>query len=160
MMMNVAKFETDTLIPAFEEICASPALNTDWAPEIVKARPHGNPAVEELLTALAGAFKGKTTGASLVIAKRARDASWPATAGYYVMTAMYVGRQFVSPALIYWMQFNERAHAFDHRYDPTRAQIPLRDITRADVLNHVLESFDFYKLHAFSTEPFPGYRGR
>jgi len=38
------------------------------------------------------------------------------------------------------------------------ADARVEDVTRPHVLNHVLRSFDFYKLHVFSEKPFPGYR--
>jgi hypothetical protein len=34
----------------------------------------------------------------------------------------------------------------------------VEDVTRPHVLNHILRSFDFYKIYAFSEQPFPGYR--
>jgi len=56
------------------------------------------------------------------------------------------------------MRFNNKLHAFNHRYDNAVARHRVEDVTRPHVLNHFLGSFDFYKLYAFFEQRFPGYR--
>ena len=60
---------------------------------------------------------------------------------------------FASPHVIYHMAFNDRLHIFDHRYDPNLANHRIEDVTREHILDHFLDSFDFFKMHANDPEP-------
>jgi len=60
---------------------------------------------------------------------------------------------FTSPRVIYHMAFNGRFHIFEHRYDPNLANHRVEDVTREHILNHFLDSFDFFKMHANDSEP-------
>ncbi|MEW5741229.1 MAG: hypothetical protein AB1938_20065 [Myxococcota bacterium] len=159
---KVAAFEAAVLLPALEEICASPRLSAEYEPEVVRARPHPDAATEELLTSLAQVMR-RRTGPSLVLKDRKRPDGIAAIGGRYLMTVIYDVRGtevFAAPAVMFWMRFNNKLHAFAHRYDNAVAQHRVEDVKRTHVLNHVLGSFDFYKLYAFSPAPFPGYGGR
>jgi hypothetical protein len=81
--------------------------------------------------------------------------------GRYVMTTLYAIRNdevYAAPAVLFWMRFNGKLHAFNHRYDNEVRLHRVEDVTRSHILNHILNSFDFYKLEAFADQPFPGYR--
>jgi hypothetical protein len=153
-MAAIADFESNVWLPAIQEICESPALRRDYTPTI--ARPQENENVDELISALAGALR-RPHGPALVISNTARPPGISAIGGHYVVAPFYVGELYVSPGVIFWMRFNNKLHVFDHRYDDSRAQFPIGEVTRHDIQNHVLRSFDFYKLCAFSDQPFPGY---
>ena len=103
----------------------------------------------------------RPAGPSLVLTNRTIPPDVSRLAGRYALTVFYDGEDdevCASPAVLCWMRFNNKLHIFNHRYDNAIARHRVEDITRQHVLNHVLRSFDFYKLHAFSEEPFPGYR--
>ena len=157
---QVRTFEQSILVPALEEIGKAPALLREYAVEVVKNRPSADENAEELLEALAGATR-RSAGPSLVITSRSVPNDSSRLGGRYVMTVFYDTQDedvFASPAVILWMRFNNKLHIFNHRYDNDIARHRVEDVTRPHVLNHVLRSFDFYKLYAFSEKPFPGYR--
>lgn len=157
----VRTFEREVLFPALSEVTAAPALLADYSAEVVTQRPCADPAAEELLAALAGAVR-RTAGPSLVITNRHAPPDVSRLAGRYVMTTCYElddGRAFASPTVLFWMRFNNKLHVFNHRYDDSIEYHDVQSITRPHVLNHILRSFDFYKLYALSDRPFPGYGG-
>lgn len=156
MMMTTSRFEAETLIPTLEELCTDEAIARDFTCELAKTRPHPDANVEDCLASLARSIKGKTSGPALVLHKRERDPSWDPVAGILVVATMYQARQHVSPAAIFWTLFDRQLHVFEHRYDPVRAQVPLREVTRGDIRDHVMSTIDLFKLHAFSGEPLPG----
>lgn len=154
-MITIEKFEQSVLLPALDEVCRAPALLRDYQAKLVTKRPAADENVEQLITALTGAMR-RQPGPSLVLSNRERPEGISPLGGYYVMTVMYAG-EYVSPAVVYWMRFNNKLHVFDHRYDNDVAQMPLSAVTKHHIQNHILTSFDFYKLYAFGNEPFPGY---
>jgi hypothetical protein len=157
---KVKAFEQDVLLPALREISAAPALLKDYSAEVVARRPSADAAAEELLGELAGVMR-RDAGPSLVLTSRTVPDGLSRLAGRYVMTVFYEedeNQVAASPAVMFWMRFNNKLHAFNHRYDNDVAFHYVEDITRQHVFNHVLRSFDFYKIHAFSEKPFPGYR--
>jgi hypothetical protein len=155
-MSAIESFERNVLIPALDEVCRAPALLRDYNAKLVTERPAADDNVEALLTALTGAMR-RQAGPSLVLSNRERPEGISPIGGHYVMTVMYAG-EYVSPAVIFWMRFNNKLHVFDHRYDNAIAQMPITSVTKHQIQNHILTSFDFYKLYAFADTPFPGYR--
>ncbi len=158
---KVRVFEDSVLLPALQELSESPALGRDFDIEVVVTRPAKNAVSEELLANLEGALR-RRAGPSLVLTERPRkDPAAPAVAGIYVMTPFYElsgDEASASPGVMFWMRFNNKLHAFAHRYDNAIARHPVSQITRPHVLNHVLNSLTFFKLYAWSQTPFPGYR--
>ena len=157
---KVKTFEQTVLLPALDEVSKAPALLREYSAEVVKHRPSVDANAEELLEALAGAMR-RPAGPSLVLTNRTIPPDVSRLAGRYALTVFYDeddDEVFASPAVLCWMRFNNKLHIFNHRYDNAIAHHRVEDITRPHVLNHVLRSFDFYKLYAFSEEPFPGYR--
>jgi hypothetical protein len=157
---KIRTFGDTVLLPALAEIGKSPALLKEYAAEVVATRPSADENAEYLIDQLAGAMRRKA-GPSLVLTNRSVPPDLSPLAGRYVMTVFYDmdGDQvFASPAILFWMRFNNKLHVFNHRYDNDVAHHSVEDVTRPHVLNHVLRSFDFYKIHVFSAEPFPGYR--
>jgi hypothetical protein len=157
---KIETFEQSILLPALEEISQSPALAREYTVEVVARRPSVDENAEELLESLAGAMR-RPAGPSLVITSRQVPPDLSRLAGRYAMTVFYdtQGEEtYTSPTVLLWMRFNNKLHIFAHRYDNDVARHRVEDVTRPHVLNHVLRSFDFYKLYAFSEKPFPGYR--
>lgn len=160
MPENVKAFEQTVLLPALREIGAAPALLREYTVEVVARRPSVDESAEQILGDLAGAMR-RDAGPSLVIVNRSVPPGLSPLAGRYVMTVFYEqdeSRVAASPAVLFWMRFNNKLHVFAHRYDNDIAFHPVEDVTRQHIFNHVLRSFDFYKLYAFSDKAFPGYR--
>ena len=156
---KIKEFEDVVLLPALTEVSLAPRLLEDYTAEVVNKRSSADPAGEELLLSLAGALGG-TAGPSLVLTNRDLPPDMSPLAGRYVMTVFYNiqgDEVFVSPGVLFWMRFNNKLHVFNHRYDHGIAHHRIEDVNREHVLNHILNSFDFYKIYAFSEEPFPGY---
>lgn len=156
---KIKNFEDAVLLPALTEVSRAPRLLAEFTAEVVNEGPSADASAEELLLSLAGALGG-TAGPSLVLTDREMPPDLSPLAGRYVMTVFYnvqVDEVYVSPGVLFWMRFNNKLHVFNHRYDHSVARHRVEDVNRQHVLNHILDSFDFYKIHAFSKEPFPGY---
>jgi len=160
MPEKVKVFEDQVLLPALGEISVAPALLKEYSVEVVARRPSTDEAAEQMLGDLAGAMR-RDAGPSLVITNRSVPEGLSRLAGRYLMTVFYEsdeGQVAASPAVLFWMRFNNKLHVFNHRYDNDIAFHYVEDVTRQHVFDHVLRSFDFYKIHAFSEKPFPDYR--
>lgn len=158
---KIRAFEGDVLIPALTEVSNSSALFAEYEAEIVVQRPSADAAAEQLLASLAEAIQ-RRAGPSLVLRNRQVPPGLSPLAGRYVMTVFYQEEEdqvYVSPSVIFWMRFNNKLHVFNHRYDNNAARQRVKDVKRSHVLNHILSSFDFYKIYALSELPFPSYRG-
>lgn len=156
----IAVFEDSVVLPSLQEVVESKALQRDFAPELVLKRPVADAQAEELLTNIAATFR-KRTGPSLLLTERNPPAQRAAIGGRYAMTVLYdvAGADvFAAPGVMFWMAFNNKLHAFAHRYDNAIARHRVQDITRPQVLNHLLNSLSFYKMYAYAPTPFPGYR--
>lgn len=161
---SIDRFEQQLLLPALAEISQSPRLRAEYEPIVLRRDAPADPATAELLHTIdTAAGRSRQRGTALVLANRTRPAGVPGAAGRYAMAVLYGfdGQAVLaSPMVVFWMRFDNKLHAFDHRYDPAVAAHRVQDVTRAHVLNHVLASFDFYKLYASSPTPFPGYAPR
>jgi hypothetical protein len=156
---KIGVFESGVLIPALTEVSQSNALLSEYEAEVVARRPSADAAAEELLQSLAGAIP-RRAGPSLVLTNRSVPPGMSRLAGRYVTTAFYRVKDsevYASPGVMFWMRFNNKLHAFDHRYDNYVENHRVEEVTRLQVLNHILGAFDFYKIYAFSEQPFPGY---
>jgi len=156
---KIREFEDTVLLPALTNVSQAPRLLQEYTAEVVHKQPSADGAAEDLILSLAGALGG-TTGPSLVLTNREIPPDLSRLAGRYVMTVLYNvqgDEVFVSPGVLFWMRFNNKLHIFNHRYDNEVAHHRIEDVTRQHILNHILRSFDFYKIYAFSEEPFPGY---
>ncbi len=156
---KINKFESEVLLPALTNVSQSPRLMEEYTAEVVQKQPSADAAAEELLMSLAGALR-RTSGPSLVLTNRNIPPGLSPLAGRYVMTVFYDvqgDEVYVSPGVLFWMRFNNKLHVFNHRYDNNVARHRIEDVTRSHIFNHILSSFDFYKIYAFSEKPFPGY---
>jgi len=156
---KIRELEDAVLLPGLAEVSRAPRLLEEYSAEVVHKQPSADAAAEELIMSLAGALGG-TAGPSLVLTKRDLPPGLSPLAGRYVMTVFYNvqgDEVYASPAALFWMRFNNKLHVFNHRYDNDMAHHRVEEVERQHVHNHVLRSFDFYKIYAFSEEPFPGY---
>jgi len=157
---KIRVFESGVLIPALTEVSESNALLRDYEAEVVAQRPSADAAAEELLESLAGAIQ-RRAGPSLVLKNRRVPPGMSRLAGRYVTTVFYRAKDdnevYASPGVMFWMRFNNKLHAFDHRYDNNVENHRVEEVQRSQILNHILGAFDFYKIYAFSEQPFPGY---
>jgi len=159
---KIETFEQTLVLPALREVCAARRLTTDYEATLITSRPAAKPEVEQLLSELVAAVGPEwRPGPSLALENHERRAGMHDLGGRYVMTVFYMvhgDTVFATPAVVFWMKFNGKLHVFIHRYDNTVPLLPVESVTRPQILNHILNSFDFYKLEAFSEQPFPGYR--
>ena len=156
---KITAFENEVLITALVEVTKSSALLTEYEAEVVTQRPSPDAAAEELLASLAKTIS-RRAGPSLILRNRQVPPGLSPLAGRYVMTVFYEENEdqvYASPSVIFWMCFNNKLHVFNHRYNNNVAHHRVEEVKRAHVLNHILSSFDFYKIYAFSEHPFPGY---
>ncbi|MBI4165197.1 MAG: hypothetical protein HY508_05625 [Acidobacteria bacterium] len=156
---KIKNFEDAILLPALTDVSQSPRLLSEYTAEVVHRQPSADAAAEELILSLAGALD-KTGGPSLVLTNREIPQGLSPLAGRYVMTVFYDiqgDEVYASPGVLFWMRFNNKLHVFNHRYDNDVAHHRIEDVKRSDIFNHILRSFDFHKIYAFSEEPFPGH---
>jgi hypothetical protein len=157
---KIRTFESGALFPALNEVSNSAALPREYEADVVAKRPSADAVAEELIDELVKAVR-RRAGPSLVLKNRHVPPGLSRLAGRYVMTVFYTTDGdvvYASPGVLFWMRFNNKLHAFNHRYDNNVEHIRVEEVTRSQVLNHILGSFDFYKMYAFSAQPFPGYR--
>jgi len=157
---KIRDFESGVLFSALSDVSKSEALLREYEAEVVAQRPSADAAAEELIGELAKAIR-RSAGPSLVLKNRHVPSGLSRLAGRYVMTVFYTTDGdvvYASPGVLFWMRFNNKLHAFNHRYDNNVEHHRVEEVTRSQVLNHILASFDFYKMYAFSAQPFPGYR--
>lgn len=157
---KIAVFEDSIVLPALTEVTASPALARDFVADLVVKRPLADAASEELLASISATFR-KRTGSSLLLTDRNRPNGIATIGGRYAMSVLYDvqgDEVYASPGVMFWMAFNNKLHGFAHRYDNAIARHRVEEITRLQVLNHVLNSVTFHKMYAYQPTPFPGYR--
>jgi len=156
---KITEFESNVLLPALTNVSQAPRLLAEYTAEVVAKRASADAAAEELILSLAGAV-GRTAGPSLVLTSRDLPPDRSPLAGRYVMTVFYDvqgDEVYVSPGVLFWMRFNNKLHVFNHRYDNDVAHHRIEELARKHIFDHILRSFDFYKIYAFSEAPFPGY---
>jgi hypothetical protein len=157
---KIAVFEDSIVLPALTTVTNSEGVNRDFSAVLGVKRPLEDAVSERLLTDIASIFR-KRVGPAVVLTDRNPPEMPSIYGGRYAMGVLYDvqgDEVYASPGVIYWMAFNNKLHAFAHRYDNNIARHRLEDITKEHVLNHLLGSLSFYKAYAYKPTPFPGYR--
>lgn len=157
---KIAVFEDSIVLPCLTTATSAAGVNHDYEPILATKRPLADAQSEELLSTLVSTFR-KRGGPGIVLVDRNPPEQRAAIGGRYAMNVLYevVGDEvYASPGVMFWMAFNNKLHAFAHRYDNNIARHRLEDITKEHVLNHLLNSLSFYKMYAYKPTPFPGYR--
>ncbi|MFN0248068.1 MAG: hypothetical protein ACKV2T_14355 [Kofleriaceae bacterium] len=94
-----------------------------------------------------------TIGPLLVIEDRDPARRPAPLGGRYVSAPTFrttsAGELVASPVVLYQMQFDGDLHGFHHRY-AALTEMPVEKITRAMIVNHMLNSFSFFRMHAMS----------
>jgi hypothetical protein len=167
----IAEFNQKLLLPLYAEIQSSPRMTSKGRTiAIADAPPSGDSLTDGLIEAAHGARKhvstfdgapGEYFGATLVIVEppELRAPYKHLQAGRFYMTALFSaladGVVSVAPYVAYWMRFNDKLHAFPHRYDNARAVYPIEQATRKDLVNHALGAISAFDMSAFrETNPF------
>jgi hypothetical protein len=168
---NIRRLTEGVLTPTFAEVAASPALNRDYTVRTIDGPTCPDPSIDQLLFILregTARDSGLRWGATLVIEER-DEIKRMGLAGRFLVSPLFrrakpagladrlaslFGRAsdevYVSPVVLYQMRFDGKPHKFMHRYDKDVADHRVEDVTREQVLNHLLNAFDFYKMSAFS----------
>lgn len=156
----IAVFEDSIVLPALRQVTTSEPLTRDFIADLVVKRPMADAASEELLTNIAATFR-KRAGSSLMLVDRKAPPNIARIGGRFGLTVLYDvqgDEVYASPGVMFWMAFNNKLHGFAHRYDNAIGRHRVQDITRVQVLNHLIGSISFYKAYAYGPAPFPGYR--
>ena len=145
---RVARFLADVLFPAFSEIAASPRMKRDFTIDLY------NDAIDDPLhaTLVAELARDRTIGPVLFVEHRDVARRPAPFGGRYLVTPTFRLTEedvLASPIVMYQMQFDRGLHAFQHRYSAL-SEVPVDKVTRAMILNHVLNSFSFFQMHAMS----------
>ncbi len=152
---KLTKFNKEVIGSAYTEIAAAPALNRDFTVQTVDGPMCEDQTVEQMIGIMREGSEDDDSliyGTTLVIAER-DQAKRADMAGRFLVSPLYrLADQelFVSPVVLFQMKFDGKMHKFMHRYDNAKADHRVEDVTRHQVLNHVLNAFTFYKINAFS----------
>lgn len=145
---RVAACVSDVVLPAFTEIAASSRMKRDFAIHVY------DDAVDDALHATLISMLARDFAIGPVLLVESLDAAKrPAPfGGRYLAAPVFrvAGDDVLAyPVVMYQMQFDRGMHAFQHRYSAL-AEVPVDKLTRAMILNHVLNSFSFFQMHALS----------
>jgi len=154
-------FVRTTVAPSFTTVASSAPLLKDFTVHVLDlaAGTPTNSARAELLEILreGDTEDTKILGSVLLIEERDEAKRQPVYAGRYVMGPQFqfVGDDIhVSPLVMFQMKFDSKLHKFKHRYDAAIENHRIEDVTSDHILNHVIESFSYYRMHANSdTKP-------
>lgn len=86
-----------------------------------------------------------------LVAVDAEENANPYVGKFFVTIVYVVGPDesvSASPFVVYHMKFDNKLHAFEHRFDNAQARQPVETIDKHAVQNHFLNAYDFFKLHA------------
>jgi len=169
----IAEFDDKLLLPLFAEIQSSARMKSKGRTiTIAGAPPTGDAVTDEALAMAHGARthtsqlgplhrSGEFFGHTLVIVEpeELRASYKHPQAGRFYLSSLFTlpgdGSVSVSPWVFYWMRFNDKLHAFAHRYDNARAVYPIEQATRKDLVNHALNAISGFDIYAFQpTRPF------
>jgi hypothetical protein len=155
---RVHGFLQETVAPCFEEVAASPKLTEDYAVQIVEGDECGDETLEKLIAVLregADDDPDRLYGQTLVIEESDALKRRPHYAGRFLISPLVrlMGDDiYASPTVLFQMKFDGKLHKFMHRYDQDVENHRIEDVTRPQILKHVLNSFTFYRLHAFADD--------
>jgi hypothetical protein len=150
-------FVRTTIAPCLTTVASSPPLLQDFSVYVLDldAGAPTNSARAEMLELLreGEAETSPILGSVLLIEERDPARRQPVYAGRYMMGPQFhfVGDEvYVSPLVMFQMKFDGKLHKFKHRYDAAIENHRLEDVTSEQILNHVIDSFSFYRMHAFA----------
>ncbi len=168
---RIDAFNAELLLPLYVEILNSPRLaQSGRAVHILSGRQTGDPVADAALARVhparrqladleatpAATQPGEWVGHTLLICEPAAVlASYadPQAGRFYssvIFTITDDHRVLAAPRVFYWMECNERMHAFAQRYDHAIAEHEISAIDRTHLLHHALSSIGAYDIGAFS----------
>ncbi len=157
---RITTFLHDILLPAYAEIAASPRQARDYTTYVYQDAID-DPLHATLAAAFADAVLDRddlTLGPILLVEERDASRRPPPFGGRFlsaplfrVCETMTPGETdlLVGPSVMYQMQFDGELHTFQHRYTAL-LEVVIEKVTRAMILNHMLNSFSFFRLHALA----------
>jgi hypothetical protein len=153
-------FMRDTVASAFAEVAAAPRLQREFQVDVVDGEESGVDIIHPMIGHMIAVLREGTAddssqiyGQTLVIEERDESKKQPHYAGRFLISPLFriAGEEvFASPTVLFQMKFDGKLHKFMHRYDNAVENHRIEEVTRPQILNHVLNSFTFYRLHAFS----------
>jgi len=168
---RIADFNKRLVIPLYEEIrtssrMASKGRNVGYVQGVVTgdaaideamrlAHPNRG-SLRDLARAPTEEQKGEWVGHTLVILEspELRAQHKHLLAGHFFLSVVFRlpgdGRVLAAPLTFYWMRFDDKLHAFTHRYDKDIADHPIEGLSRKHLLQQALDAISFFDLHAFS----------
>jgi hypothetical protein len=90
-----------------------------------------------------------------IVAVDAEPAASPYAGKFFETILLRVGPNdavYASPFVLYHMQFDNKLHAFAHRFDNSQAAQEIETIDKLAIQNHFLSAYDYFKIHARSDE--------
>jgi hypothetical protein len=169
---KIAAFNRTVLLPAFEEIkttlerkgkraivAEDDRLGDEFLESVYREMHPGGRLARELLTSPPTADEladgtARYLGPTIVcIDPEPAESRY---AGKYFETIVFVvgpnDAVYASPFVLYHMKFDNKLHAFAHRFDNAQPLQPIETIDKYAVQNHFLGAYDFFKLHARSDQ--------
>jgi hypothetical protein len=155
---RIQLFLKKTIAPCFEEVASAPRLKQDFTIQIVEGGLSDDRLLNQMIAELREGSEEDDSllyGQTLVIEERDESKKRPHFAGRFLVSPLVriAGDDiYASPTALFQMKFDGKLHKFMHRYDNDVENHRIEDVTRPHVLNHVLNSFTFYRMHAFSDQ--------
>ena len=155
---RVTAFVHDLLLPTYAEIAASPRQGRDFSTHVYRDAVD-DPIHAALVAELGVVTRGRddlSLGPVILVEDRDGSRRPPPFGGRFLAaptlrTATGSPDILVAPLVLYQMEFDGRLHAFQHRY-AALAEVPVEHVTRVMILNHMLNSFTFFRMHALSPQ--------
>lgn len=145
---RVTAFVRERLLPAYSEIAESPRMKRDFTIHIY-ADAVDDPVHATLVAELA---HERTIGPVLLVEDRDQVRRPTPFGGRYLAAPVLRPTDesvLASPVVMFQMQFDRDLHVFRQRYSML-SEMPVEKITRTMIVNHVLNSFSFFRIHAMS----------
>lgn len=150
-------FTRNALVPCLYEVAKSKPLLRDFTVTLYDAgQVEGVHWIHGEMTRIMRAedsYSARVLGPILVIEERDPTKLGPLFAGRFMVAPRFQisgDDIYVSPMVMFEMKFDGKLHKFMHRYDNAIANHRVEDVTRTQIQNHILDSFTFYRMHAFS----------
>jgi hypothetical protein len=153
---RISTFFREVVTPAFAEVAAAPRLAEDYRVLVVAGDRSGTPSLSDMIKILrqeADDDEDLIFGDTLVIEDRDPFRRVRPYFGWFLtapLCSIAGDDVYVAPRTLYQMKFDGKLHGFQHRYDREILHHRIGDVTRLHILNHVLDSFTFYRMNAYA----------
>lgn len=172
-LTKITEFNHRLVLPLFEEIQGSRRMAAkNRVLRIAEGFSTGHPMADDALLGLhatrrglpdlattpAHERQGEWVGHTLILIEpqAMRIDQRHTLAGYFFSSVVFRiepgERVLASPWVLYWMRFNDRMHAFEHRYEKDVPKSPIEDLARQHLLEHAVNAIGYFDSHAFSID--------